>query len=139
MMFRSTFLGLVLCTTALPVAAQDFAFTQSCKLKLEACDMGRDGTEACPIGQEIAVDFWAEGSAFNLNVSGGAETGFGTGPATFALGQGYVADDLRVYYILGKDALDGVFWISVPDGTTGAQLNWGGQEDYFGGSCVPLE
>jgi hypothetical protein len=99
----------------------------------------RDGSEFCPTGQRLAVDFWAEGDSFSIRVSGGAGTGFGQDDANFSLGQGYVSDNLRVYYILWKDDLDGIFWISVPDGTSGAQLNWEGQEDYFRGSCVPQE
>ena len=139
MAIRFAFAGLAVVAMAMPAVGQEFAFTQTCTLALEACDMLRDGSEFCPTGQEIKVDFWAEGDSFNLRVSGGDETGFGKGTPHFSLGQGYFTENLRLYYILWKNELDGVFWISVPDGASGAQLNWGGQEDYFRGSCVPLE
>ena len=66
-----------------------------------------------------------------MRVSGGAGTGFGKDTADFSIGQGYFNDRLRVYYMLGQSKLDGVFWISVPDGASGAHLNWEGQEDDF--------
>ena len=86
------------------LAAEEFAFSQSCTLTLGACDMIRDGSEACPTGQEIAVKFWAEGDAFYVRVSGGAETGFGKGTGEFFRIWAKVmsADTLRVYYILGE-------------------------------------
>jgi hypothetical protein len=139
MPLRSVLASVTLLALALPAAAQDFAFTQTCTLKLAACDMIRDGGEACPTGQGIAVYFWAEGDSFNVRVSGGDRTGFGKDTKDFSIGQGYFNDKLRVYYLIGQAELDGVFWISVPDGAAGAQLYWEGQEDYFRGSCVPME
>lgn len=136
---RSAVAGLLMALFSQALAAEEFAFSQSCTLTLDACDMIRDGSEACPTGQEIAVKFWAEGDSFNMRVSGGAGTGFGKDTTDFSIGQGYFNDRLRVYYMLGQSKLDGVFWISVPDGASGAHLTWEGQEDYFSGTCSPME
>lgn len=130
-----TAVTLLAATLAMPAGAQEFSFHQSCTLTLDACDLGRDGTEDCPTGQGVAVTFFSEGESFSLSVPDGGQTGFAQ--QDYALGQGYVSDSLRVFYILGDPAMDGVFWISVADGVSGAHLTRGGLEDYLSGSCVP--
>jgi hypothetical protein len=139
MILRSALAAAAVLSPAPAAVAQDFAFSQRCTLVLEACDMNRDGSEFCPTGREVAVDFWAEGEAFYIRPTGGTDTGFGAKAEIINLGQGYFDESLRVYYLLGQKEVDGVFWISVPGGASGAQLNRGGQEDYFGGTCRPLE
>jgi hypothetical protein len=127
--------ALMLALTAAPAMAQDFAFRQDCQLTLSACDMMRDGDPAaCPVGLTINARFWTEGDAFYLQTP---ETNEGGPPQTFALGQGYFTDAIRLYYVKDHPTLDGMFWIA-DDGTSGAQFSYDGQEDYFDAVCTPM-
>jgi hypothetical protein len=129
-------LALLLSGTA--ATAQDFAFRQDCTLTLVACDMARDGDPGtCPAGATVTAQFFTEGESFNLSADG-----LGSDPADgearlFPLGQGYVADALRVYFFKADPDLDGLFWIAA-DGNSGAHLNRGWLEDYFEGTCMPV-
>ena len=120
---------LLIATTA---AAQDFSFRQDCQLVLMACDILRDGDPAtCPVDQSVTARFWAEGDAFYL----------GTNPAdgtteTYALGQGYYTDAIRIYYVKDHPTVDGMFWIAA-NGNSGAQFSYDGLEDYFSAVCTP--
>ncbi|MGL4237998.1 hypothetical protein [Tabrizicola sp.] len=134
-MIRTT--ALILLATTAPIQAQDFAFRQECTLTLYACDMGRDAGPECPVDLAVAAKFWSEGESFNLSADG-----FGNDPADgaakrFSLGQGYVTDAIRVYYIKDDPDLDGIFWIAA-DGKSGAHLSRNGLEDYFSATCTPV-
>jgi hypothetical protein len=128
----------VLLTGVAPASAQDFAFRQDCALTLFACDMARDGDpNLCPAGQAVNARFFAEGENFHLSADGLGDYPIGGKPPIFSLGQGYVTDDLRVFYVQYHPTVDGLFWIG-SDGRAGAHLNRNGLEDYFEGSCTPL-
>jgi len=128
----------LLLLTATTASAQDFSFRQDCQLTLTACDMARDGDPTtCMIGQTVTARFWTEGDSFNL-----AADGLGTDPVdgtaeSYALGQGYFTDAIRIYYVKYHPTLDGMFWISA-DGNSGAQFTYDGLEDYFSAVCTPL-
>jgi hypothetical protein len=127
--------ALIVALSATPALAQDFSFRQDCQLTLSACDMMRDDDPvACPVGLKINARFWTEGDAFYLET---AERNEGVPAQTFALGQGYFTDTIRLYYVKDHPKLDGMFWIA-DDGTSGAQFSYDGLDDYFDADCTAL-
>jgi hypothetical protein len=131
-------LGLILWATALPAAAQDFAFRQDCTLTLQACDVERELNDGnCPIGHTATARFYTEGDAFYLSADGLGNDAVDDVPKLFFLGQGYFTDAIRIYYFKRDPVIDGMFWIAA-DGNSGAQLYREGLEDYFTAVCTPL-
>lgn len=132
-----------LALTLFLAAPAAFADGLTCTLTLFACDIGRDGTDKCPLNQTAVAQLYAEGDSWNLIVRPLA-----TGPDSltpeaeailFLMPTKPAEDGTRFYFIAGQTGLDGAFTYAT-NGAARLQLfrsgaNYGLQ-DYFDGTCT---
>jgi hypothetical protein len=93
-----------------PAFAQGNPF---CILTLKACDYDREDSGVCPEGTAATATLWAEGDYWYLDTVG-VTADPADGPSTAEerlriVNTGDTGDGTRVYYILARQGLDGVF------------------------------
>ena len=126
---------------ATPAVSQENPF---CILTLKACDYDREDSGVCPNGASSTATLFAEGEYWYLDTVG-MTADPANGPSTVAEvlqvdNAGDTGDGTRVFYIVGRPGLDGVFLLGA-DGAARISLTGDAgpdrtrYESYFIGQC----